>query len=195
MRVLVACEESQVVTIAFRQKGHEAFSCDVQECSGGYPEWHLLGDMFDYTGLGWDLIIAHPPCTYIAVSGNAHYAGSTEREEAAKFIQRIWNLPIEKLCIENPVGQINKYNKTMPKPQYIQPWQFGDDASKKTGLWKRGLPNLVPTNIIKKDRYENQTPSGQNKLGPSPNRAKLRSKTYQGIAQAMADQWGEENAS
>lgn len=136
----------------------------------------------------WDLIIAHPPCDYLAVSGNAHYANRPDLyEPAIKFAIRFFDYA-DKVCVENPVGRLSTH---FCKPdQYIQPWQFGEDASKKTGLWLKGLPLLKPTNVIIKERYANQTPSGQNNLGPSKDRKKIRSRTYEGIAAAMAEQWG-----
>lgn len=190
MKVAVLFEYSGTVRDAFIRHGHDAISCDLLPTESPGP--HIQGDVFEQDWNGYDLIIAHPPCTHIAVSGNRYWSGTWERAEAADLIWHTWQLPCKKLCIENPVGQINKYIEWMPKPQYIQPWQFGHDASKKTGLWTRGLYPLIPTNIIVKERYENQTPSGQNKLGPSPDRAKIRAKFYLGVAEAMAIQWGEE---
>jgi len=190
MNVLVLFEQSGIVRDAFIRRGHYAISCDLAPCKNGGP--HIQGDVF---GHAWewdfyDLVIAHPPCTHMAVSGNRYWANTPERQQAADLIWYLWNIPVNRLCIENPVGQINSYLPEMPKPQYIQPWQFGHDASKKTGLWKRNLPDLWPTKLILRERYANQTPSGQNKLGPSPERSLLRALTYQGIADAMADQWG-----
>ena len=194
MKVAILGERSGIVRDAFIRHGHDAISCDFYPTE--VPGPHIEGNFFSFNWSGYDLIIAHPDCTYMAVSGNRYYSNTPERLQAAEDIKRIWFLPVPRLCIENPVGQINTYLPFMPKPQYIQPWQFGHDASKKTGLWLRGLPKLVPTDIIKKSRYANQTPSGQNKLGPSPDRAYLRAKTYLGIAEAMATQWGniEENS-
>ena len=189
MRVLVACEFSGVVREAFRAKGHDAWSCDTLPAEDGSP-FHIQEDVLKHLECGWDLMIAHPPCTALAVSGNRWYANTEERTDASTFVWLLWNAPINKICIENPVGVINSLLPDMPKPQYIQPWQFGHDASKKTGLWLLNLPELIPTNIIKKKRYANQTPSGQNNLGPSKDRWKLRSRTYEGIAKAMAEQWG-----
>lgn len=190
-RILVACEESQAVCKAFREAGFEAFSCDIDECSGGRPEWHIQGDVLEVLDQDWDVVIAFPPCTHLAASGARHFAAKRAdgRQQAGiDFFMAIANCGAEHIAIENPVGIMSTHWR---KPdQIIQPWQFGHDASKKTCLWLEGLPNLVPTEVITKDRYSNQTPSGQNKLGPSPERARLRSKTYEGIAQAMADQWG-----
>lgn len=206
MNVLVACEYSARVRDAFIARGHNAWSCDLLPTEGDTSK-HYQGDMFEFietSGIEWDLIIAHPPCTYLTVSGLHWNKRDPERakktEEALKFIERIWQLPVEKLCIENPVGCINSRLDFMPKPQYIQPFDFGEDASKKTGLWTRGLPKLKPTNHFpgrdviyngkSVKRWSNQTDSGQNKLPPSEDRWKLRSYTYQGVANALAEQWG-----
>ena len=180
MKILIACEYSGTVRDAFIKKGHDAISCDLLPTDSPGP--HYKGDMFDLNLETFDLIIAHPPCTAVCVSGNRHYANTQDRIDGVKFIERIWNLPVEKLCIENPVGVINSLSN-MPKPQYIQPWMFGHGETKKTGLWKRNLPDLVPTDIVegREDRIH--------KMPPSADRWKLRSTTYQGIANAMADQW------
>ena len=195
MKILIACEESQTVCKAFREKGHEAYSCDVQDCSGGHPEWHIKGDVLEQLNKGWDMIIAHPPCTYLANSGvqwlHKDHSRWEKMRESAEFFKTILNAPVEKLVVENPI--IHKYAKEIIGENYtqtIQPWQFGEDASKRTCLWLKGVEPLKPTKIIKKHRYANQSPCGANKLGPSPERAKLRSKTYKGIAKAMAEQWG-----
>jgi hypothetical protein len=192
MKILVACEESQIVTAAFRARGHQAWSCDIEPCSGGHPEWHLQCDVRMVLDEDWDMIVAFPPCTYLCASG-MHWTTRGLRDpqltvDAIEFAKLFWNHLCPKVVIENPVGRLSK---ELGKPtQIVQPWMFGDDASKKTCLWIRGLPELVPTNPLVKDRYANQTASGQNKLGPSPERAKLRSKTYPGIAEAMAQHWG-----
>jgi len=182
LKILVACEYSGVVRDAFLSMGHEAVSCDLLPTD--VPGAHYQGDMFDIAGSGWDLIIAHPPCTAICVSGNRHYANTDARVDGANFVKRIWDLPIDKLAIENPVGVINSLLADMPKPQYIQPWQFGHGETKKTGLWKRGLADLVPTDIV--DGREQRIW----KLPPSADRWKIRSTTFAGIAKAMARQWG-----
>lgn len=191
LNVLVGFEESQEVTAAFIALGHNAMSCDMYfDGAKGLP--HYKGDFFDLDFSIYDLIIVHPPCTHISNSGNAHYAGTQLRQDAADFIWKVWNIPCEHLALENPVGQINTYYPQMPKPQYIQPYQFGHPESKKTGLWLRGLPELLPTNVLSlpsSGHWNNQTKSGQNKLSPSVTRAKERAKTYTGIAQAMANQW------
>ena len=191
MKVLVACEFSGTVRDAFIAKGHDAISCDLLPTDSPGP--HYQGDIRDIlNGGGYDLLIAHPPCTYLAVSGLHWNKRYPEREaltqEALDFVRLLMNTPIKKKCIENPISKIST---AIRKPdQIIQPYMFGHDASKKTCLWLEGLPLLVPTNMIVKERYANQTASGQNNLGPSKDRWKLRSKTYLGIAQAMADQWG-----
>jgi hypothetical protein len=191
MRILVACEESQAVTKEFRALGHSAWSCDLKPCSGGHPEWHLQCDVNLILGEQWDMILAFPDCTHLAVSGARYFAekrADGRQQAATDFFMKFANHSCPRIAIENPVGIMSSVWR---KPdQIIQPWMFGEDASKATCLWLKGLPKLTPTNIIRKERYANQTPSGQNKLGPSPERAALRSKTYPGIARAMAEQWG-----
>lgn len=190
MNILVACEESQAVTKAFRSLGHQAHSCDILPPSGGYPEWHYQTDVLSLLDLGWDMIVAFPPCTNLAVSGARYFAekrADGRQQESIDFFMHFVNANCPRIAIENPVGIMSTHYR---KPdQIVQPWMFGHDASKATCLWLKGLPPLVPTEIIHKDRYANQTPSGQNKLGPSPDRARLRSQTYAGIARAMAEQW------
>lgn len=190
MKILIACEESQAVCIAFRERGHEAYSCDILPCSGGHPEWHIQDDVLKHLNDGWDMMIAFPPCTHLAVSGARWFKlKQQEQIEAITFFMQFpfcSNIP--KIAIENPVGIMSTYYRR--PDQIIQPYHFGDDASKKTCLWLIGLPVLLPTHSSWKKIYSNQTPSGQNKLGPSADRAKLRSKTYPGIARAMAEQWG-----
>ena len=182
MKVLVACEFSGIVRDAFIKCGHDAISCDLLPTDSPGP--HYQGDIFDVEFMDFDLIIAHPPCTTICVSGNRHYAGTQDRQDGIDFIRKLWFAPVEMMCIENPVGVINTFLPNMPKPQYIQPWMFGHGETKKTGLWTRGLSRLKPTNVV---------PGRENriwKMAPSPDRWKLRSTTYQGIADAMAQQWG-----
>lgn len=190
MKILIGCEESQIICKAFRDLGHEAYSNDIIECSGGHPEWHLQMDVFEALKLKkWDLVILHPPCTALAVSGNAHYGTGKPKHHlrlhALSWTQNLWFEAI-KVCdhvaLENPVGVLNTMGN-FPKPQYIQPWQFGHGETKKTGLWLHGLPKLVPTDIV--DGREQKIW----KMGPSDDRAKLRSKTYPGIAKAIANQW------
>ena len=193
MKVLIACEYSGRVRDAFRRRGHDTISCDF--LPSDQPGPHYRGDVFDIIDQGWDLMIAHPPCTYLCSSGLHWNKRRPERqaqtEEALEFVRRLLYAPIPKIAVENPIGcistRIRKYD------QCIQPWWFGDDASKKTCLWLKGLPLLVPTNKLPGDdktRRANQTASGQNKLPPSPDRWKLRSETSPGIAKAMAEQWG-----
>jgi hypothetical protein len=207
MKVLVACEYSARVRDAFRKLGHDAWSCDLLATEGD-PAFHFQGSIEDFFKQNdpesFDLMIAHPPCTYLTVSGLHWNKRDPERakktDQALEFIQYLWELPIDRLCIENPVGCINSRLPFMPKPQYIQPYEFGEDASKKTGLWLRNLPPLKPTKryagrIVEYkgkqiERWSNQTDSGQNRLPPSDDRWKVRSTTYQGIADAMAEQWG-----
>jgi site-specific DNA-cytosine methylase len=197
MRVLVACESSGVVRRAFASRGHDAWSCDLLPADDA-AENHLLGDVREHCGAGWDLMIAHPPCTYLSVSG-MHWTRRGLRdprltEDALDFVRLLMAAPIPKIAIENPVGVIST---RIGKPtQIVQPYQFGDDASKKTALWLKNLPPLRPTAFVEprivneKPRWANQTDSGQNRLAPSPDRWKKRSETYAGIAAAMADQWG-----
>lgn len=199
MKVLVACEFSQVVTKAFRARGHEAFSCDILPTDGN-PDWHYEEPvefvLRDNPNQG--LMIAHPPCTYTCNSGVSwlirkgvvNEARWFEMEHARDFFLELLNKypGVKRICIENPIP--HKYAMLPKYTQIVQPWMFGEDASKATCLWLKNLPKLIPTNIIKKKRYANQTPSGQNNLGPSENRWKLRSITYQGLANAMAEQWG-----
>lgn len=198
MKVLVLFEESGKVTDAFRARGHEASSMDLLPSRGKNPGYHTQVDIWDLVynanPICWeifDLVIAFPPCTHLCVSGNRHYANTPERIKALWNIRALMNLPVKRLAIENPVGVISS---EIRKPdQIIQPWQFGHPESKKTCLWLENLPKLTPTNILtlpESGRWNNQTPSGQNRLGPSENRARIRSETYQGIAEAMASQWG-----
>ena len=188
VKVLVACEFSGVVREEFAKRGHNAMSCDLLETE--IPGTHYHGDVMDLLNNGkWDLMIAHPPCTHLAVSGARHFKHKQkEQAEALDFVSELMNCSIPRICIENPVSVIS--SKIRKPDQIIQPWQFGEDASKRTCLWLSNLPKLIPTNVIVKDRYANQTPSGQNNVGESKDRAKLRSTTYAGIAQAMAEQWG-----
>ena len=233
MKVLVACEESQEVCKAFRAKGHEAFSCDIQECSGGHPEWHIQDDVLrilnGYKGGGygcpwfttndgknhntpeqWDLIIAHPPCTYLTVSGNAWFnvqkygekaiLRQKEREKAIDFFMEFATANCGKIAIENPIGVISTVYR---KPdQIIQPYQFGHPARKSTCLWLKNLPLLIHTNIVDPGEIDRTGHSvgaysdtardehGKALRWNDPRTAKLRSKTFPGIAKAMAEQWG-----
>ena len=190
MKVLIACEYSGVVRDAFLRLGHDALSCDLLETESPGP--HYRGDVRDLLDQGWDLMIAHPPCTHLAVSGARWFKDKqVEQAEALEFVWTLMEAPIPRIALENPVGIISS---VIRKPdQIIQPWQFGHPEAKKTCLWLKDLPLLRPTNILDLPscgHWNNQTPSGQNKLGPSPDRAKIRSRTYEGIAEAMAHQWG-----
>ena len=204
MRILLACEESQEVTKRLRVKGHEAFSCDILPCSGGKPEWHLQQDVTELLKQKWDMIIAFPPCTFLTVTGNRWFnierygekaiKRHADRKEAIDFFMMFANADCDKIVIENPVGVMSSHYQ---KPnQIVNPYQFGDPFEKKTCLWIKGLPNLVPTNIVEPPK-RTEFASGKSmptwyadawKL-PKEERAKLRSKTFPGIAEAMAEQW------
>ena len=183
LKILLGCEESQIVCKAFRAKGHEAYSCDLLPCSGGHPEWHIQGNVFDIINNGWDMMIAFPPCTHLAVSGARWFKyKQKEQAEALEFVRKLLYVPIEMIALENPISIISTHIR---KPdQIIQPWQFGHGETKATCLWLKNLPLLKPTNIV----------SGReariHRLPPGPERAKIRSKTFPGIAKAMANQWG-----
>lgn len=212
MKVLVACEESQRVCTAFRERGHEAYSCDIQECSGGHPEWHITGDCIPlingncefstmdgkthFVDGRWGLLIAHPPCTYISNAGARFlYAGGNgilneERLkkgiEASHFFLRFLYADCDMVCVENPVP-----SRVYCLPQYsqiIQPWMFGHPVQKKTCLWLKGLPELFPTDIKNERQSSKAAGNWFNKGGKE--RQKNRAKTFPGIAKAMAEQWG-----
>ena len=196
MKVLIACESSGRTRDAFIERGHDAMSCDLLPTETPGP--HYQGDVSDILGNGWDLIIAHPPCTYLSVSG-MHWTTRGLRdpqltEDALEFVRLLMNAPIQRIAIENPVSVIS--SRIRKPDQIINPYQFGHDASKKTCLWLKNLPILQPTQYVEprmvngRPRWGNQTDSGQNKLPPSKDRWKLRSATYAGIAAAFADQWG-----
>lgn len=197
-RVLVACERSGIVRESFRALGHDAWSCDLSESEDGGN--HIIGDAIKIASEGeWDLMIAHPPCTYLCSSGlhwNKRRQGREDlTNEALDFVRSLMSVDVPHIAIENPVGRIG--TAIRPADQYIQPYEFGEDASKKTGLWLKNLPPLNPTEyypprmVAGKKRWGNQTDSGQNKLGPSDTRWMDRSRTYKKIAQAMAEQWGQ----
>jgi hypothetical protein len=188
MRVLIACEFSGIVRDAFRERGHDAWSCDLLPCERGGP--HYQEDVMYVRDEGWDLMIAHPPCTYLASSGARWWKGRQDEQGAAiNFVLRLANTRyISRIAIENPIGRLS--TRWRKPDQIIQPWMFGHEETKSTCLWLKGLPQLVPTQVMEV-RNRNLTPSGQNKLGPSPDRWKLRSRTYEGIARAMACQWGD----
>lgn len=218
IKILIACEESQRVCSAFRERGYEAYSCDILEPSGGHLEWHIYGDVlpllnnppYHFSTMDgvehiidkWNLIIAHPPCTYLTVTGNRWFNVEKYgekaleriklREEAINFFMTLANADCEYIAIENPVGVMSTQWR---KPdQYVQPWWFGDPFEKKTGLWLKGLPLLVKTNeVIPEERQ--QLVSGKSmptwySNAPKKDRAKIRSKTFPGFANAMAEQWG-----
>lgn len=204
MRVLVACEESQTVCKAFRARGHEAYSCDILPCSGGHPEWHIQGDVIPLLHENWDLIIAHPPCTYLTVAANRYYnvekygnkaiQRKKDKKEAIKFFMMFTNLKCLKVAIENPVGVMSTFYKR--PAQIIQPYQFGHTERKATCLWLKDLPLLKPTNIVKPELIVHKSGKTDSRLHfetlklPKEERARMRSKTFDGIAQAMAEQWG-----
>lgn len=210
MRVLVACEESQRVCLAFRERGHEAFSCDIQPPSGGHPEWHLQGDaLVAAYGGGWDLMIAHPPCTYLTNSGNRWYSLRCvtpeqaverwdKRAQAAVFFMQLMLAPVSRIAIENPIGYMSRAYR--PADQIISPWQFVTDeddpeyVTKKTGLWLKGLPPLVKTGNLPDPtgRLGQSKTKGKNRTWTEyvAHSAKERSKTFYCIAAAMAEQWG-----
>jgi len=215
MKILIACEESQEVCKAFRAKGHEAYSCDILPCSGGHPEWHIQGDVLEQLDKGWDMLIAHPPCTYLSNCGarflhpggkpNINQERYEKGLEGKEFFMKFYNSNIPKVCVENPVS-----SKIFEMPQWtqeIQPYQFGHPFSKKTRLWIKGLPLLKHTSEIKefvsllpyntggkkkgqKYQYDSTKSAGNwfNKGGKA--RQINRSKTFSGIAKAMAEQWG-----
>jgi len=219
MNVLIACEESGIVTEEFRKRGHNAYSCDLLPTSGNHPEWHIQGDVLKHLNDGWDMMIAFPPCTFLCVTGNKWFKPeykerfpnrNNDRDSAINFFISLYNAPIEKIAIENPIGIMSTI---LRKPdQIIQPWQFGDPHLKKTCLWLKELPPLLYTQIVQPEYviYKSKTKKeGQSKypiawagkiketkmpmlwkMGPNEDRQRLRSKTFPGIANAMAEQWG-----
>lgn len=210
MRILVACEESQAVTIAMRELGHEAYSCDIQECSGGHPEWHLQCDALEMLKMKWDMIIAHPPCTYLTVTGNRWFneekygekavERKQKREEAATFFMAFVNADCPKIAIENPVGYMNTHFRKPTQtihPYYFSKFQGDENCERKaTCLWLKGLPPLKyvirfdPQIITYKNGRKNDNPWHMSTMNlPKEERSKKRSKTFPGIAQAMAEQW------
>ena len=211
IKVLVACEESQIVTVELRKLGHEAYSCDIEPCSGGHPEWHLQQDVIPLLKEKWDIIIAFPTCTYLTNAGTRHFsrrinpeekvlAREKLREEAFEFFMLFANADCEKIAIENPVGYVNSHYR---KPnQIIHPYHFGDNAKKRTCLWLKGLPELEHTNVLPEPEPEYICQGELSKgkkigwcegikgtTGGQKGRAKARSKTFPGIAKAMASQW------
>lgn len=220
-RILVACEESQAITKELRALGHDAFSCDLLPCSGGHPEWHLQCDVFEAIKLKWDVMIAHPPCTFLSASGagwlyhpedkglptqdrrpHPKYPNrAKDRDDAIEFVKRLYDSDIPCIAIENPIGSLSSLWR---KPdQIVQPWMFGDKASKSTCFWLKGLPKLVPTDIVEKGEFFEWTDGKSGKIKRQPmwyykalseaktpeQRRTLRSKTFQGMAKAIAKQW------
>lgn len=185
INVLIGCEESQAVCIAFRERGFNAFSCDIQDCSGGHPEWHLKMDVFEAIDLLKPILaIYHPPCTHLSVSGAKHFKDKQARQIGALyFVRALLDTPVDHIALENPISVIS--SRIRKPDQVVQPWQFGHGETKATCLWLKGLPKLMPTEIV--DGREQKIW----KLPPSADRAKLRSKTFEGIARAMAEQWGD----
>ena len=203
MRILMACEESQAITTRFRSAGQEAYSCDIQPCSGGHPEWHIQQDVTEILMQPWDMVIGFPPCTDLAVSGARHFAtkkAEGRQPRSIEFFMLFTKLdPVPQVAIENPVGIMSTLYRN--PDQIIQPYEFGDDVSKSTCLWLKGLPRLTPTNYVSgkphvtRDgrhvtRWGNQNlECGGDLLGWNPDRARVRSKTYPGIADAIVSQW------
>lgn len=220
LKILIACEESQAITKEFRSLGYEAFSCDLLPCSGGHPEWHIQGDVFEIIDRGWDLMIAHPPCTFLSASGAAWYYHPEDkhlpidqrrphpnypnrykdREDAIDFVRKLADANIPRIAIENPIGSLSS---AWRKPdQIIQPWMFGDKASKATCLWLKGLPLITPTDVVDRGEFFEWTDkNGKVKRQPMwyykalseaktpAQRRTLRSKTFTGMARAIANQW------
>jgi hypothetical protein len=216
-RILIACEESQATTKAFRKLGHEAFSCDLLPCSGGHPEWHFQQDVFEVINQGWDLMVAHPPCTFLTGSGvqwlshpedkalpfeerRPHPKYPNRRNDmldSVEFVKALYNADIKQIAIENPVGLLS--SRWRKPDQIVQPYMFGDEATKTTCLWLKNLPLLLPTNIVGKGE---RTVFASGKSHPKwyadalknaktkEERQTLRSKTFDGMAQAFAEQWG-----
>ena len=192
-KVLIACEESQTVCKEFREKGFEAYSCDIQDCSGGHPEWHIKGDVLDVINDGWDLIIAHPPCTHLAVSGARWFKEGIKplslQDEASDFFMKFINANCKYIAVENPICIMStRYRKP---DQIINPFQFGHPEQKKTCLWLKGLPKLKETNNVYDYMMTLPVKERTRIHWLGSNKSKERSKTYEGIAKAMADQWGD----
>ena len=185
LKILVACEYSATVRDAFRDQGHDAWSCDLLPTEGD-PRWHIQGDAIEHAyHVGWDLLVAHPPCTHLAVSGARHFAikqASGVQGEALEFVRKLLDAPIPRIALENPVSVIS--SRIRKPDQIIQPWQFGHGEVKATCLWLKGLPKLKPTNIVEGREAR------VHRMPPGPDRWKERSRTFTGIAEAMADQWG-----
>ena len=199
-KILIACEESQEVCKAFRQLGHEAFSCDIIPCSGGHPEWHIQDDVLNHLEDGWDLMVAHPPCTHLSVSGARWFTSGHKskklREDAVAFVKKLMNAPIDMICIENPISILS--TRIRKPEQIIRPYQFGEDSTKATCLWLKNLPKLKHTKIIEPKKHTSKSGKVYDKwwfdtclISDLKKRAFIRSKTFPGIAQAMAKQWSE----
>lgn len=193
MKILCACEESQAVTIQLRKLGHEAYSCDIQDCSGGYPEFHIKGDVIPLLSDTWDMIIAFPPCTYLSFAGNRWLTQPErleKREAAREFFMKFVNADCSRIAIENPVGYMNSCYR---KPdQIIHPYMFGDPYMKRTCLWLKGLPLLQPDYLIERPQPEYIQSNGKKRYWVetvSSDRQRVRSKTFRGLAAAMAFQW------
>lgn len=216
-KILIACEESQAITIEFRKLGLEAFSCDLLPCSGEHPEWHYQRDVFEVINEGWDMMIAHPPCTYLAVSGSQWLSHPEDKNlpfeerrphpkylnrrkdmlDSVEFVKALYNAPIEHIAIENPIGLLS--SRWRKPDQIVQPYMFGDEATKTTCLWLKNLPKLIPTQIVSKGE-RTFFKSGKShpkwyadalaKAKTKQERQTLRSKTFPGIAKAIAEQWG-----
>ena len=210
MKILIACEESQTITNLYREKGYEAYSCDILECSGGNPQWHLKGDALTYAYSGeFDMMIAHPPCTYLAVSGARwmyNQDGSVNQErlsnqnKALDFVKKLMDAPIDKIAVENPISVIS--SKIRKPDQIVHPYWFGDKASKSTCLWLKNLPLLTATNMVskgeffewvdkkgKKKRQAQWYMDALKKAKTPEQRRTLRSKTFEGMAKAITEQW------
>jgi len=221
LRVLIACEESQATTKAFRKLGHEAFSCDLLPCSGGHPEWHFQCDIFEVINQGWDLMVAHPPCTFLTGSGVQWLSNPEDKDlpfeerrshpkypnrrqdmlDSVEFVKALYNAPIKNIAIENPVGLLS--SRWRKPNQIVQPYMFGDEATKTTCLWLKNLPLLLPTNVVGRGErtffasgkshpqwYADALRNAKTKA----ERQTLRSKTFEGMAMAFAEQWGALNA-
>jgi len=217
LRVLIACEESQATTKAFRKLGHEAFSCDLLPCSGGHPEWHFQCDIFEVINQGWDLMVAHPPCTFLTGSGVQWLSNPEDKDlpfeerrshpkypnrrqdmlDSVEFVKALYNAPIKNIAIENPVGLLS--SRWRKPNQIVQPYMFGDEATKTTCLWLKNLPLLLPTNVVGRGErtffasgkshpqwYADALRNAKTKA----ERQTLRSKTFEGMAMAFAEQWG-----
>ena len=193
MKILIGCEESGRVREAFRGLGHDAWSCDLLPCTENPSKYHIQDDLLKIIkSEKWDMIIAFPPCTHLAISGSKYFAekiADGRQQAAIDFVEAIWDADCPKIAIENPVGVLSTKSK-LGKPYYIQPYWFGDKHRKKTGIWSKGLPKLVPTNMLDISKISDKELNKLYLLAPSPTRALMRSKTPHGLAQAIAEQFG-----